>query len=142
AHAGDLGTFGGAAGDRGQDVRVGLPLGSFASDGRRTDKEIHLLVRRLARHGLVEYRLARRRNGEDLVVVEPQLPDYWPQTPPLGATDVLVLSRFAYMRRRGNDMVLESPRAGALFKNCDPTLAAALATLSSPQQIGWLRRQA
>jgi len=120
---------------------MGLPLGSFASGGRRIDKEIHLLVRRLARHGLLEYRLARRRNGEDLVVIEPQLPDYWPQTPLLGAADVLVLSRFAYMRRRGNEMVLESPRAGALFKICDPKIAAALATLSSPQQIGWLRRQ-
>jgi SagB-type dehydrogenase family enzyme len=136
-----LGKFSAAAADRAQDLRMGLPLGSFASDGRRIDKEIHLLVRRLARHGLLEYRLARRRNGEDLVVVEPQLPDYWPQTPPLGAADVLVLSRFAYMRRRGNDMVLESPRAGALFKICDPKIAAALATLSSPQQIGWLRRQ-
>ena len=120
---------------------MGLPLGSFASDVRRIDKEIDLLVRRLARHGLLEYRLGRRRNGEDLVVIEPQLPDYWPQTPPLGAADVLVLSRFAYMRRRGNDMVLESPRAGALFKICDPKIAAALATLSSPQQIGRLRRQ-
>jgi SagB-type dehydrogenase family enzyme len=89
----------------------------------------------------LEYRLARRRNGEDLVVIEPQLPDYWPQTPPLGAADVLVLSRFAYMRRRGNEMILESPRAGALFRICDPKIAAALATLSSPQQIGWLRRQ-
>src|SRR6516164_6186949 len=120
---------------------MGLPLGSFASGGRRIDKEIHLLVRRLARHGLLEYRLARRRNGEDLVVIEPQLPDYWPQMPHLGTADVLVLSRFAYMRRRGNEMVLESPRAGALFRICDPKIAAALATLSSPQQIGRLRRQ-
>jgi SagB-type dehydrogenase family enzyme len=136
-----LGKFSAAAADRAQDLRMGLPLGSFASDGRRIDKEIHLLVRRLARHGLLEYRLARRRNGEDLVVIEPQLPDYWPQTPPLGVADVLVLSRFAYMRRRGNEMVLESPRAGALFKICDPKIAATLATLSSPQQIRWLRRQ-
>jgi SagB-type dehydrogenase family enzyme len=136
-----LGKFSAAAADRAQDLRMGLPLGSFVSYGRRIDKEIHLLVRRLARHGLLEYRLARRRNGEDLIVIEPQLPDYWPRTPPLGAGDILVLSRFAYMRRRGNDMVLESPRAGALFKICDPKIAAALATLSSPQQIGRLRRQ-
>src|SRR5215468_4032355 len=136
-----LGKFSAAAADRAQDLRMGLPLGSFASDGRRIDKEIHLLVRRLARHGLLEYRLARRRNGEDLVVVEPQLPDYWPQTPPLGAADVLVLSRFAYMRRRGNDMVLESPRAGALFKICNPKIATAIAALSTPQQIKRFRRQ-
>src|SRR6516165_10447106 len=66
---------------------------------------------------------------------------YWPQTPPLGDADVLVLSRFAYMRRRGNEMVLESPRAGALFRICDPKTATALATLSSPQQVKQLRRR-
>jgi SagB-type dehydrogenase family enzyme len=38
-------------------------------------------------------------------------------------------------------MVLESPRAGALFRICDPVIAAALATLSSPQQIKKFRRQ-
>jgi SagB-type dehydrogenase family enzyme len=137
----DLGKFSAAAADRAQGLRMGLPLGSFASDRRRLDKEIHLLVRRLARHGLLEYRLGRRRNGEDLVVIEPQVPDYWPQMPHLGTADVLVLSRFAYMRRRGNEMILESPRAGALFRICDPKIAATLATLSSPQQIGRLRRQ-
>jgi SagB-type dehydrogenase family enzyme len=99
------------------------------------------LVRRLARHGLVEYRLWRPRNGEDLVVIEPQVPDYWPRTPSLHGTDALVLSRFAYMRRRGNEMVLESPRAGALFKICNPNIVTALATLSTPQQVKRLRRQ-
>ncbi len=136
-----FGKFGAAAADRAQDLRVGLPLGSFASGGRRLDKEIHLLVRRLARHGLLEYCLGRRRNAEDLVVIEPQVPDYWPQMPHLGTADVLVLSRFAYMRRRGNEMILESPRAGALFRICDPKITAAMATLTSPQQIGRLRRQ-
>jgi len=38
-------------------LRVGLPLGSFASNSR--NMEIHLLVRRLATHGLLEYRLGR-----------------------------------------------------------------------------------
>lgn len=52
-----------------------------------------------------------------------------------------MLSRFAYMRRRGNDMVLESPRAGALFRICDPKLVSLLATLSAPRQIGQLRRE-
>ena len=99
------------------------------------------MVRRLARHGLLEYRLGRSPNGEDQVVIEPQVPDYWPRTPQLGNADVLVLSRFAYMRRRGNEMVLESPRAGALFKICDPKIATALAMLSTPQQIKQLRRQ-
>jgi SagB-type dehydrogenase family enzyme len=136
-----LGTFSAGAADRAQDLRRGLPLSSFASDSRNIDKEIGLLVQRLARRGLLEYRLGRSRNGEDLVVIEPQVPDYWPQAPELGNADALVLSRFAYMRRRGAEMVLESPRAGALFKICDPKVAAAIATLSTPQQIRQLRRQ-
>jgi len=126
-----FGQFGAGAAAGAQELRRGLPLGSFASQRQSAEKEIHLLVRRLARHGLLEYSLGRP-HGEDQVVIEPQLPDYWPQTPPLGNADVLVLSRFAYMRRRGNEMVLESPRAGALFRICSPKTAAALATLSSP----------
>jgi SagB-type dehydrogenase family enzyme len=136
-----LGTFSVGAADRAQDLRTGLPLASFASSRRNIDKEIDSLARRLARRGLLEYHLGRSRNGEDLLVIEPQVPDYWPRTPQLGNSDALVLSRFAYMRRRGNEMVLESPRAGALFKICDPKIAAVLAMLSTPQQIKQLRRQ-
>jgi SagB-type dehydrogenase family enzyme len=136
-----LGTFSADAADRAQNLRTGLPLASFASNSQNIDKEINLLVRRLARRGLLEYRLGRSRIGEDLVVIEPQIPDYWPRTPQLGDADALVLSRFAYMRRRGNEIVLESPRAGALFKICNPKIAAALAMLSTPQQIKQLRRQ-
>jgi SagB-type dehydrogenase family enzyme len=136
-----LGTFGARTADRAQELRIGLPLSSFASASRDVDKEIGLLVRRLAGRGLLEYRLGRSRNGEDLVVIEPQVPDYWPQAPELGNADALVLSRFAYMRRRGAEMVLESPRAGALFKICDPKIATAIAMLSAPRQIKELRRQ-
>ncbi len=122
-------------------LHAGLKLSSFAPGGRKIDKELDLLVRRRARHGLLEYRLRRSPNGADQVIIEPQVADYWPRTPPLSDADVLVLSRFAYMRRRGNEMVLESPRAGALFKICDPKLAAAIALLSRPQKIerlgGW-----
>ena len=99
------------------------------------------MVRRLARHGLLEYCLGPVGNRAPQVVIEPQLPDYWPQTPPLGNADVLVLSRFAYIRRRGNEMVLESPRAGALFKICDPKIATALAMLATPRPLKELRRQ-
>ena len=135
-----LGKFSAGAADRAQGLRTGLPLSALASRGREADKDIELLVRRLAGHGLLEYRLGRSRNGADQVVIEPQVPDYWPQTPRLRDTDVVVLSRFAYMRRRANEMILESPRAGALFRICSPTIAAALATLSAPQQIKGLRR--
>jgi SagB-type dehydrogenase family enzyme len=136
-----LGQFSAGAVARAQDLRTGLPLASFASDGRTADKEIDLLVRRLARHGLLEYRLGPSGDGNDLVVIEPQIPDYWPRTPKLGDSEIIVLSRFAYLRRRGHDMVLESPRAGALFKICDPKIATAVAMLSTPQQIKQLRRQ-
>jgi SagB-type dehydrogenase family enzyme len=136
-----LGTFSAAAADRAQELRIGLPLTSFASGGRNIDEEIELLVRRLAGHGLLEYRLERSPNDDDQVVIEPQVADYWPRTPRLGNADIVVLSRFAYMRRRGNEMVLESPRAGALFKFCNPKIATAIAMLSTPQQIKQLRRQ-
>jgi SagB-type dehydrogenase family enzyme len=136
-----LGRFSAGAADRAQQLRIGLPLSSFASDSRNIGKEIGLLVERLARRGLLEYRLGRSRAGEDLVVIEPQVPDYWPQAPELGNADAIVLSRFAYMRRRGAEMVLESPRAGALFKIYDPKIATTIAMLSTPQQIKQLRRQ-
>src|SRR5262245_58618327 len=137
-----LGAFSAAAADRAQDLRIGLPLASFASGRRSTDKEIDLLVRRLAAHGLLEYRLGPAANdGGDQVVIEPQVADYWPQAPRLGETEVLVLSRFAYMRRRGDEMVLESPRAGALFRICNPQIATAIAMLATPWSIKQLRRR-
>jgi SagB-type dehydrogenase family enzyme len=140
-HSVDLGKFTAGVADRAQKLRIGLPFSSFSSSGRNVDKEIQLLAQRLATRGLLEYRLGRSRKGDDLVVIEPQLPDYWPRMTPLRNADTLVLSRFAYMRRRGNEMVLESPRAGALFRICNPKIGTALALLSTPQQIKQLRRQ-
>jgi SagB-type dehydrogenase family enzyme len=136
-----LGKFSAGAIDRAQGLRTGLPLGAFAAAGRAADQEMGLLVRRLARRGLLEYRLARSGEARDEVVIEPQVPDYWPQMPVLGGTDVIVLSRFAYLRRRGNEIILESPRAGALFRIGNPTLAATLARLATPHSINKLRRQ-
>src|ERR1700685_2951431 len=136
-----LGTFNAKVVQRARGLRRGLPLRAFASGSRDIDKEILLLVRRLAGPVLVGSRLALSPNGDDLFVIEPQVPDYWPRVAQLGNADTLVLSRFAYMRRRANELVLESPRAGALFKICDPKVAAALALLSTPQQIKQFRRQ-
>jgi SagB-type dehydrogenase family enzyme len=136
-----LGKFSAEVAARAQALTKGLPLGSFSSDGNTVDKEIHLLVQRLARRGLLEYRLGNADDDKDQVVVEPQVADYWPQTSTLDDTDVIALSRFAYLRRRGNEMVLESPRAGALFRICDSNIATALAMLSTPRQIKQFRRQ-
>ncbi len=137
-----LGTFSVGTAARAQELRAGLPLEALRSGGRSTDKEINLLLGRLARRGLLEYRLGGGRESDDLVIVEPQAADYWPQTPPLDHADTVALSRFAYMRRRGNELVLESPRAVALLRICDPTIASFIATLAIPRQIKTLRRQA
>ena len=139
-HSLGLGTFSPDTVERAQDLHTGLPLSSFESGGRIIDREIHLLVRRLAAHGLLEYRLGSSLKAGDQVVIEPQMPSYWPRISPLDDSDVLVLSRFAYLRRRGHEMVLESPRAGALFRISDPQIVAAITRLSTPQQIRTYRR--
>ena len=97
------------------------------------------MVRRLARRNLVEY-LLQGADGANLLAIEPQVADYWPQAARLRTGGALVLSRFAYLRRRGNDLVLESPRAAALLRICDPNIAGVLAKLSTPQTVGQLRR--
>src|SRR5262249_11360756 len=102
-HSVDLGAVSAAASAIVHDLQLCWPLAPISHGGRNIDKEIYILVRRLARHGLLESALANSRNDEDQVVIEPQVADYWPGTSPLGNADVLVLSRFAYMRRRGND---------------------------------------
>ena len=119
------------------ELRTGLPL--IAAHG--LDNDLGLIVRRLARHGLLEYGLRASATGADLVVIEPQLADFWPEWRPLDERDVLVLSRFAYMRRRGTEMVLESPLAGALFRICEPQIVSALGMLTAPQPLDVLRRQ-
>lgn len=137
----NLGQLSKAAIDRAGNLTDGLPLASFAGKSAIA-KEIDVLVHRLARHGLLEYRLFSPRDGQDLMVIEPQVSEYWPQRAKLGENDTVVLSRFAYLRRRGNAMVLESPRASALFRIGDPSIGATLAALSRPHRIGRLRRDA
>ena len=136
-----LGKLSAGAVERAQNLSTGLPFSAFASDGSNIGKEVDRLVRRLARHGLLEYGLARSRTGSYQVVIEPQTPDYWPQTPRLGSNEVIVLSRFSYLRRRANEMILKSPLAGALFKIYSPKIVAGLASLSTPQKIKQLRLQ-
>jgi hypothetical protein len=93
-----LGQFSANVADRAQMLRTGLPLASFAASRKPTDKDMELLVRRLAGRGLIEYSLTSARGGADLVVIEPQIPDYWPRLPKLHDSDTLALSRFAYQR--------------------------------------------
>ncbi|MGY4627587.1 SagB/ThcOx family dehydrogenase [Bradyrhizobium sp. USDA 4486] len=137
----NLGQYSRAAIERAGSLATGLPLASLA-DRSIVARQVHALVQRLARHRLLDYRLFSPRNMQDVVIIEPQIAEYWPEPAKLSNGDTLALSRFAYLRRRGNEMVLESPRAGALFRICDPAIAATLAALSRPQKIGNLRRQA
>jgi SagB-type dehydrogenase family enzyme len=134
-----LGRLSAGAAKRAEGLRTGLPLKSFAAERSAIEKEINLLVRRMARQGLLEYPLVR--DGAEIVVIEPQTADYWPELKITANSDTLALSRFAYLRRRGGDMVLESPRGSALFRICGPQLASALAALATPQKFGALRRQ-
>ena len=92
-----LGKFSAEAAARAQALSKGLPLGSFPSDGNSVDKEIHLLVQRLARRGLLEYRLGNADDDEDqrrhrtagLRLLAANASEF-------ADTDVIVLSRFAY----------------------------------------------
>ena len=133
-----LGAFSAAATQPAAELRTGLPLASLGARAK-TAAEIDRLVRQLATMGLVEYPVRGSRNVDD-IVIEPQMAGYWPQAAPLRNADVLALSRFAYLRRRGDDMVLESPRAAALFRIADPKIVAAIATLATPQPVGHLRK--
>jgi SagB-type dehydrogenase family enzyme len=137
----ELGKFSLAAGQRTRTLLTGVPLDSLSSARDATGKEFNVLIQRLAERGLLEYRLGLAKPSADQVVIEPQMPDYVPRTPKLAASDRIVLSRFCYMRRRGHEMILESPRAGALFRIRDPKVAAALAAMVVPNTISKLRRE-
>jgi SagB-type dehydrogenase family enzyme len=132
----DLGRFSVGAIERAQGLREGLPLSSFGG-ADALSREVHQLARRLAMFGLLEFPFVQA--GAELVVIEPQISDYWPRPARLGSADKIVLSRFAYLRRRGDDMVLESARSSALFRVSAPAVANALAVLSAPQPVKKLR---
>lgn len=137
-HLVDLGQFSADVARRAGELVVGLPLKSIISGGGNSDEEVQSLVARLASHGLLEYCLGAQ-TGDD-VIVEPQVADYWPQIPLLDNAEFLVLSRFAYLRRRANDLLLKSPLARAAFRIRNPKIAAMLALLSTPKQLKSLRR--
>jgi len=136
-----LGKFSAAAAKRAKGLRKGLQLSSLSSEGDEIERDVARLVRQLARRGLVEYCLRSTQDTKDLAVIEPQTPDYWPQVQKLSDATMIALSRFAYLRRRGTEMVLESPRAAAVFRICDPWIASLLTMLVTPQPIGRIRRR-
>lgn len=136
-----LGKLSAAGCRRAADLHAGVQIAPASAVDAPGEQEVLAIARRLALHGLVEYRLVRASDGADLVVIEPQMRDYAPRMPKLDEAQELVLSRFAYLRRRGLDTVLESPRANATIRLCDASLAAALAGLSKPISLARLREQ-
>ncbi|MEK4035776.1 SagB family peptide dehydrogenase [Methylocystis sp. IM3] len=124
---------------RGADaLATGLPLSSAREGEAPEEKELRALVERLALHGLVEYRLARAPDGPDLVTIEPQMRDYRPNIEKLHEMRRYILSRFATLRRRGEDMVLESPLSGAAIRLGDGGAIGAVARLSKPTSLAEL----
>jgi oxazoline/thiazoline dehydrogenase len=94
-------------------LRVGAPqqdvlmLGGAGVE-MATHARWHLLLEALASQGIL--RLALSNDGEALATIIPTSTSFaWPtlQTPP----PHLTLSRFAYVRRDGSDLLLESPNA-------------------------------
>lgn len=140
SYAVELGQIGPETVKRALGLREGLPIASFSPAKTPSDQDIELIARRLARSGLLEYRLTSR-GGKEPVAIEPQISGYWPQLASLGPADHLVLSRFAYLRRRGSELVLESPRSPALFRISDPKTAAAILALSTPRSLRALKRK-
>lgn len=128
-----LGTFAAVTADRALDLKHGVPLEALETGRRASDRELTRLVKGLAAQSLLEYRGGSGMH--DQFVVEPQTADYWPRAPRLGRNDILVLSRFAYLRRRDDAMVLEAPTSGALLRIHDHAIASALATLAVPRAV-------
>ncbi len=129
-----LGAVGAAALRSAGELATGLPLASV-----RDNEALGELVERLALLGLVDYRLARAADAPDIAVIEPQMGNYRPTIPPLDDTRAFVLSRFALVRRRGEDLVLESPLSGAVFRLCDADVASTIMRLTAPRSLAELR---
>ncbi len=137
-----LGNFSPAAAERAQRLRDGLPLASFSARRSAVDKEIDLPGPALARaafwntgSGLQKAAVIKSSSNRRCLITGRKL-----QTSRAG--ERIVLSRFAYLRRRGDEMVLESPRAGGVVSDCR-SACRGRAHLGSPPRstIGNLRRQ-
>ncbi len=57
---------------RAQGLREGLPVASFSPAKTQGDQEVEAVARRLARSGLLEFRLTAPR-GKEMVAIEPQI---------------------------------------------------------------------
>src|SRR5262249_10638414 len=110
-----------------------------AADGATQFAVVYFHLRRLAGLGLLRYTL--RVDGEPLVVVEPMVGGPRPTAAPIDADVRCRLSRFAYCRREGDTLVLESPRCRARVLLARPHAAALIAALAQPRSAGELSAQ-
>ncbi len=98
---------------------------------------LHVLLGQLARRGLLRY-VIRGPKGAVMATLEPLSPRFALSPQPAAPGQPLRLSRFAHVRREGEAMVLESPRAHArvvLGGAAALGLLAALAVPASTQAV-------
>jgi len=94
-----------------------------------------LLLRRLQEHGFLSFSL---RNGSPFASLHPSSPWFRPGRAELDPERAYVLSRFAYQRRLGQHLVLESPRCHARLRLEAPHAAALCLALARPSTLGAL----
>ena len=71
--------------------------------------------------------------GQPLVTVVPMVPGFALAAPPIEPDATFQLSRFAYLRREGSDLLLESPLSTARAILAGPTGATLVAMLAQPR---------
>jgi SagB-type dehydrogenase family enzyme len=91
----------------------------------------YYLVQHLARQGLLVFSL--RSSGAGLAELVPVSP-WFVLPPPRRPAGPCVLSRFAYLRREGDALVLESPRSFARLVLHDERTVALISALSRPRR--------
>ncbi|MGE5389317.1 MAG: hypothetical protein ACM3NE_10560, partial [Hyphomicrobiales bacterium] len=74
-----MGKFSAEARRRATELETGLQIYPSHGGDAPEDKELLAAGRRLALHGLVEYRLSV--DGTDIAIIEPQMRDYAPRLP-------------------------------------------------------------
>ncbi|HEX2699952.1 MAG TPA: SagB family peptide dehydrogenase [Acidimicrobiales bacterium] len=103
--------------------------------------QLDSLLERLDARGWLERAL--HHDGVPLVTVKPMVAKVAPApaaaSPPEADGDddgTVVLSRFALLHRAGSELVLESPRSSAVVVVHDPRVAAFVASLATPHDVG------
>lgn len=102
-------------------------------DGEHGAAQVAYLLRRWGERGLLRTTLTVA--GLPVLDAEPMVGGWWPPADAVAVTAIarFQLSRFASLRRHGNRLALESPRATVRVTLHEPFAGALLATLAQPQ---------